>query len=136
MAVGRPRDVVAHLSADDELAAHGTLRSAGPDGVVIVKNECGRETHVEVDPWSDAFARRYVARYPQVDRLRNPSGVEIVLYPTTSIAGPIPNKPPSFVVRDWRQGHAAVRRLATPGGYSHADAGEGPRDVVQGPSIA
>lgn len=78
--------VVTHLTADDELAAYRTLRAAVPNGVVVVKNQCGRDGDVEVDGWSEAFARRYVARYPHVDAQASRLGeffseVDVVRYP-------------------------------------------------------
>lgn len=78
--------VVTHLDRDGELGAYRTLRRAVGNGVVIVKNQCGRDTDLEVDGWSEAFGRRYLARYPQVERQAERLGdffhsVEVVLYP-------------------------------------------------------
>ncbi|MBW0255536.1 trans-aconitate 2-methyltransferase [Cellulomonas sp. PS-H5] len=78
--------VVTHLTPEQEAATYRLLRDAAPDGLVVVKNQCGRDDDVEVDAWSEAFGRRYVGRYPQVDRqaerLREVFGsVEVVRYP-------------------------------------------------------
>ncbi|WP_448061653.1 class I SAM-dependent methyltransferase [Cellulomonas hominis] len=78
--------VVTHLTVEQETAAYRLLRRATPEGVVVVKNQCGRDEDVEVDSWSEAFGSRYVGRYPhverQAERLREVFGsVEVVRYP-------------------------------------------------------
>ncbi|MGV8978045.1 MAG: class I SAM-dependent methyltransferase [Cellulomonas sp.] len=78
--------VVTHLSLEQETAAYRVLRTAAPAGTVIVKNQCGRDADVDVDRWSEAFASRYVGRYPHVSRqaarLAEVFGsVEVVPYP-------------------------------------------------------
>lgn len=78
--------VVTHLSLEQETAAYRVLRAAVPAGTVIVKNQCGRDADVDVDRWSEAFASRYVGRYPHVSRQAERlaevfSSVDVVPYP-------------------------------------------------------
>lgn len=84
--VGAMFGVVTHLTQDQELGAYRTLRAAVPSGVVVVKNQCGRDADVEVDRWSEAFGQRYVGRYPSVAGHAARLGehfaeVEVVPYP-------------------------------------------------------
>ncbi|CAN5129930.1 N/A [soil metagenome] len=78
--------VVTHMSVAQEESAYHVLRAAAPAGTVIVKNQCGRDADVDVDRWSEAFASRYVGRYPHVARqaewLREVfDSVDVIPYP-------------------------------------------------------
>jgi SAM-dependent methyltransferase len=60
--------VVTHLTLDEEERCYRILRSAVPrGGVVIVKNQCGREREEIVDTESSDLHGRYVGRYPHVE---------------------------------------------------------------------
>lgn len=84
--VGLLFGVVTHLTLEQESAVYDVLRHAVPEGVVVVKNQCGRDEDLDIDTYSEAFAGRYVGRYPhvqsQAERLRSVFGsVDVVPYP-------------------------------------------------------
>jgi SAM-dependent methyltransferase len=80
--------VVTHLASDAEAAVYDALRTAVPAGIVLVKNQCGREKELFVDNWSDSLGSHYVGRYPTAKQQATLLGrffndVEILPYPET-----------------------------------------------------
>jgi 2-polyprenyl-3-methyl-5-hydroxy-6-metoxy-1,4-benzoquinol methylase len=64
--------VITYLSEEDEEAVYQLLRSAvRPGGTVVVKNQSSRGAELVVDRWSEAFAQRYMGRYPSVAAQRD-----------------------------------------------------------------